>query len=230
MGLYKGEPSWSGDAPQYLYTDEFRLGDVNSSFAEVAPGEGSPPIRQPNPQPGNKVIAENFDSNSINNLEIKAGGWSVQDDKLVLNNRNEASTSAMGNIAVHRQEVSGDFELSATATTSTPGSYADFAIIVNYDDQDHYQYVVFNENEDSKLQGVFEVTNGKVTQLANFKDAQIKDGMQYQVKLVKAPIHLTVYLNGKQVGTVQTSFMKGKVGFATKNNAATFDNLSVIQK
>lgn len=37
MGLYKGDPNWSGAAPQYIYTDEFRLGDVNSNFDEVAP-------------------------------------------------------------------------------------------------------------------------------------------------------------------------------------------------
>lgn len=228
LGLYKGDPGWSGNAPQRIYTDEYRLGDTSSSFSEVAPGGGStPPIQRPIPQPGSKLIAENFDS--INNLEIKAGGWSVQDSKLLLNNPNEVPTPAMGNIAVHRQEVTGDFELSAIASTSTPGGYADFALIVNYDAPDYYQYVVFHESGDSKLQGVFEVADGKVRQLATFDNTQIEDGRQYQIKLVKEPNRLDVYLNGKQVGTARTSFMKGKVGFATKNNAATFDNLSVTQ-
>lgn len=37
MGLYKGDPNFKGPAPRYLYTDEYRLGDRNSSFEEVAP-------------------------------------------------------------------------------------------------------------------------------------------------------------------------------------------------
>ncbi|KJH72552.1 heparin lyase I family protein [Aliterella atlantica] len=37
MGLYKGNPNFKGPAPRYLYTDEYRLGDSNSSFQEVAP-------------------------------------------------------------------------------------------------------------------------------------------------------------------------------------------------
>ncbi len=37
MGLYKGDPNWKGTAPRILYTAEYRLGNANSSFAEVAP-------------------------------------------------------------------------------------------------------------------------------------------------------------------------------------------------
>jgi hypothetical protein len=37
MGLYKGDPNFKGPAPRYLYTAEYRLGNANSSFAEVAP-------------------------------------------------------------------------------------------------------------------------------------------------------------------------------------------------
>lgn len=37
MGLYKGDPNFKGPAPRYLYTDEYRLGDSNSSFEEVSP-------------------------------------------------------------------------------------------------------------------------------------------------------------------------------------------------
>lgn len=37
MGVYKGDPDFKGPAPRYLYTDEYRLGDNNSSFEEVEP-------------------------------------------------------------------------------------------------------------------------------------------------------------------------------------------------
>jgi hypothetical protein len=37
MGLYKGNPNFKGPAPRHLYTAEYRLGNVNSSFTEVTP-------------------------------------------------------------------------------------------------------------------------------------------------------------------------------------------------
>jgi enterochelin esterase-like enzyme len=38
MGAYMGEPGWKGPASRTVYTDEYRLGDEDSSFDEVAPG------------------------------------------------------------------------------------------------------------------------------------------------------------------------------------------------
>lgn len=41
MGIYTGNPGWKGPPQRTVYTDEYRLGDATSSFAEVAPG-GNP--------------------------------------------------------------------------------------------------------------------------------------------------------------------------------------------
>ncbi len=38
MGCYTGEPGWKGPSERTVYTDEYRLGDAESSFDEVAPG------------------------------------------------------------------------------------------------------------------------------------------------------------------------------------------------
>jgi hypothetical protein len=37
MGAYMGEPGWKGPEARTVYTDEYRLGDADSSFDEVAP-------------------------------------------------------------------------------------------------------------------------------------------------------------------------------------------------
>jgi hypothetical protein len=37
MGLYTGEPGWKGPSERTLFTDDYRLGDARSSFAEVDP-------------------------------------------------------------------------------------------------------------------------------------------------------------------------------------------------
>jgi len=45
MGLYKGNTNWKGaGAPRYLYTDEYRLGNSSSSFADVTPENSNIPI------------------------------------------------------------------------------------------------------------------------------------------------------------------------------------------
>jgi hypothetical protein len=36
MGAYMGEPGWKGPDSRTIYTDEYRLGDGQSSFEEVA--------------------------------------------------------------------------------------------------------------------------------------------------------------------------------------------------
>jgi hypothetical protein len=41
MGLYTGDPGWKGPPHRTLYTDEYRLGDANATFEDVAP-RGAP--------------------------------------------------------------------------------------------------------------------------------------------------------------------------------------------
>lgn len=41
IGNYKGATPFSGPAPRVLYIDEYKLGDINSNFQEVSPGNGS---------------------------------------------------------------------------------------------------------------------------------------------------------------------------------------------
>jgi hypothetical protein len=38
MGAYMGEPGWEGPESRTVYTDEYRLGNEQASFEDVAPG------------------------------------------------------------------------------------------------------------------------------------------------------------------------------------------------
>jgi hypothetical protein len=42
MGIYTGDPDFSGPAPRYFYTDEYRLGNSNASFSDVSPDNTAP--------------------------------------------------------------------------------------------------------------------------------------------------------------------------------------------
>ncbi len=37
MGLYTGDPGWTGRSPAIVYTDEYRLGNTNATCSDVAP-------------------------------------------------------------------------------------------------------------------------------------------------------------------------------------------------
>lgn len=50
MGAYTGDPGWKG-ATRVIYTDEYRLGDAGSTFAEVAPPAPAHLRRNRTPRP-----------------------------------------------------------------------------------------------------------------------------------------------------------------------------------
>ncbi len=41
MGAYMGDPKWGGPESRTVYTDEYRLGDTEADFDDVAPGESA---------------------------------------------------------------------------------------------------------------------------------------------------------------------------------------------
>jgi hypothetical protein len=56
MGLYTGEPGWKGPPERTVFTDEYRLGDSGSSFAEVAPGAAPRVAATGNDLSGHKLL------------------------------------------------------------------------------------------------------------------------------------------------------------------------------
>ncbi|PPS41148.1 polysaccharide lyase [Chroococcidiopsis sp. TS-821] len=242
MGLYKGDPNFKGAAPRVLYTDEYRLGDANSSFEEVAPGgstiEPKPPAPQPKPEKPQPLpetpkllIFEDFSSTtSGNNFTVESGGtWSVRNGKYELRDSDRSlPQSPNRNISVHNKSISGDFTLTADASaTATSSRWDDFSIIFNYQNPNNYYYASFNESDDDKTNGIFKVVAGVATQVANF-NSLIRGGTTYSIKVERSGNTINVYRDNILQATVQdTTFNSGKVGFGSFNNSATFDNLKV---
>ncbi len=234
-GLYKGDPNFKGPAPRYLYTDEYRLGDSSSSFAEVSLGSAAPEVapikdtKPTTPTPTTALISEDF-SASANNFTVESGGtWSVSSGKYMLTNTAKDVTAPNGNISVHKTSLAaGDFTLSADASAkASSSSWDDFAIAYNYQDIDNYYFASFNEKDDDNTNGVFKVEDGVVTQIANFSSL-ITAETTYNIKVEKTGDTTKVYRNGSLLSTVKDStFNGGKVGFGSRNNPATFDNLKV---
>ncbi|WP_228054785.1 heparin lyase I family protein [Gloeocapsopsis crepidinum] len=227
MGLYKGDPNFKGAAPRYLYTDEYRLGDANSSFEEVAPS-GSSQV-QPPPPPPPQLIFEDF-STSANNFTVDAGGsWSINSGKYLLRNTNSSLIDVPnGNITVHKTSVPTNFTLTADAgATAGSSDWDDFSVIFNYQNQQNYYYASFNESDNDGTHGLFKVVGGVATQIANF-DNTIRGGATYNIKVEKKGSTVNVYRdNVLQAAVTDATFSGGRVGFGSRNNPATFDNLKV---
>lgn len=235
MGLYKGDPDWNGPAPRVLYTDEYRLGNANSSFASVAPAQNSPPDPAatpdpPNPPNGNQqAIFEDF-SSSANNFTAQLGGsWSINSGKYLLNSTNPGAAAGNNtNISVHKTPLASNFTLTTDLiATATSSSWDDSSLIFNYQDLKNYYYAGFNENKDAGANGIFKVSGGTVTQLASF-GSSITAGSIYGIKVEKTGDTIKVYRNGTLQATAKDSaFTGGKVGFGSISSPGTSDNLRV---
>jgi len=238
MGLYKGDPNFKGAAPRVLYTDEYRLGDANSSFEEVAPGGAATPKPvEPKPQPEKPqpdpqlLISEDFSSiSSGNNFTVESGGaWSVRNGKYELQDSDRRVPQvANRNISIHNKSLTENFTLTVDASaTATSSRWDDFSIIFNYQDRNNYYYTSFNESVDGKTHGIFKVVDGVASKIANFS-SQISGGTTYNVKVERSGSTIKVSRNSSLQATLQdATFNNGKVGVGSFNNSATFDNLKV---
>ncbi|MFP2904248.1 polysaccharide lyase [Pyxidicoccus sp. 3LFB2] len=220
VGLYRWEWKDTTIASRTLYHDEVRVGDANSTYAEVAPRRGTP----------RTVLRDDFSVANNSYLNVNGGTWTVTGGQLQLTNAALPTGEALANVRVHTTPVSGDFtyKVDARATAST-SVWDDFALVFNYQDAGNYSFASFNESNDGFTHGIFKYSNYTLTQLVDFS-GPIAGGTFYPVEVVRGGGLIKVLLNGTLAGQVtDTSFTGGRVGVATKNNAATFDNLVVTQ-
>lgn len=173
------------------------------------------------------VISESFSSSAGNFTKVAGGTWSVANGRYVLSA--PASTSAANsNLSVHNTRLTGDFILRASgSTTSTSSSWNDFSIVFGYQDNSNYYYASFNESNDSATNGIFKVAGGTRTQMVNISNT-ITAGTLYPIRVERQGAAIRVYRSGNLAAQVNDStFPTGKVGFGSKNDGATFDDLNV---
>lgn len=219
VGLYRWVWPDKSITSRTVYHDEVRVGDANSSYAEVAPR-----------RPSTRVINEDFTTANSNFLNVSGGTWTVTGGKLQLTAAALPADESLANVRVHTTTVTGDFTYKVDAQASaTSSSWDDFALIFNYQDAGNYYVASFNESNDGYTHGIFKYSNWTLTQLVDFSDF-ISGGTPYTAQVVRRGSQIQVYRDGVLAGQVtDTTFTGGRVGVATKNNAATFDNLVVTK-
>jgi hypothetical protein len=173
------------------------------------------------------LINEQFTSSAANFTVVRGGTWGVSSGRYVLSSAATTGT-ANGNISVQNTSLSGVFTLTADASAeNTTGAFDDFSVIFNYTDANNYYFASFNESNDANTSGIFRISGGVVTQLADITSL-ISGGTTYSIRVVKNGSSIVVSRNGVQVASAtDATFSSGRVGFGTRNNGASFDNLIV---
>ncbi|HEX8434701.1 S8 family serine peptidase [Archangium sp.] len=181
--------------------------------------------------PALSVISEAFDSTAGGMTVVRGGSWTVSGGRYVLSSP-ASGTAEMGNgnLAVHGTSLSGDFTLTTQAKAQgTSGSWDDFSVVFHYTDTSNYYFASFNEGNDSSTHGLFRVQAGRVTQLADFTSV-ISGGVDYSIKVERLGSMIRVSRNGVLAAEVTDStFTSGKVGYGTRNDPVSFDNLRVTR-
>lgn len=181
----------------------------------------------PPPDVTGTVIKEDF-SSSAANFTVEGGTWKVVNGKYELTSAASGKDGVNANRSLNKQVVNGSFTLTAKASAkATSTAYNDFSVLFGYVNAKNYLYASFNETNSGQSHGIFKMVNGTKSQLVDFKQL-IKGGTTYTVKITRAGNTVKVWLNDTLYGTVTTElFPEGKVGFATINNPAMFDDLNV---
>lgn len=174
------------------------------------------------------LISENFTVSASNFSVVRGGTWTVTSGTYRLTNPDNSLSVGNGNISVHNTNVAGDFVLTADGSVaSTSNAFNDFSILFGYQDTNNYYFASFNESNDANTSGIFRVSGGTQTQIADITNL-ITPGTTYAVKIERAGDLIKVYRNSVLLASATDStFTSGKVGFGSRNDACTFDNLIV---
>ncbi len=178
--------------------------------------------------PGPRLIDEDFTATAVDFVPI-AGAWAVASGRYTLSAPDDEGESVPNaNLAVHSTVVTGDFTLSASASsTPTDSRFNDFSIVFGYQDPANYYFAGFSEGNDANTSGVFAVVDGVRTELADIA-APIVAGEMYPIRVERQGAAIRVFRAGEQVAAVSDpTFPSGRVGFGSRNDGGTFDDLAV---
>jgi hypothetical protein len=175
---------------------------------------------------GTTLISLTFTSADESKFTEVSGDWNVENARYQL--KTAVSGSAPNNnISVHNTAISGNYTLEVLGRVKGTSGVDQFGIIFNYQDTSNYYYVNFSESNTATTHGLFKVSAGSLTQLADFSTV-IADDTNYIIKLERIGSTINVYRDSTLVATVTDStFTGGKIGFGGNQALMSYDNLTV---
>jgi hypothetical protein len=178
---------------------------------------------------GTVLLSEDFATSAGSMVPVAGGEWGVSTGRYVLSGPTDGGEAVPNaNLAVAGPIVTGDFTLTALgSTTATDSPFNDFSIVFGYQDPADYWFASFSEGNDANTSGIFRVEGGMRTELADIT-SPIVAGAVYSVRIERRGTALRVFRAGEQVASVtDEASTDGRVGFGTRNDGGTFDDLVV---
>jgi hypothetical protein len=178
---------------------------------------------------GAAVLQEDFTTSDGGMTAVDGGSWAVASGRYTLADPADGGADvANANLAVHDTVVDGDFVLTTTAsTTATDSPFNDFSVVFGYVGPADYWFASFSEGNDDRTSGVFRVVDGVRTELADIT-VPVAAGTLYPVRIERAGRSLRVVRGDQEVAALADADVPaGKVGFGSRNDGATFDDLLV---
>jgi hypothetical protein len=141
----------------------------------------------------------------------------------------EGEAVANANLAVHERMIDGDFTLTTLASTTPSDSpFNDFSIVFGFQDPSNYYFASFSEGNDANTSGIFKVVNGTRTEVADI-DTAISAGAMLPVRVEREGSAIRVYRDDVLAASADDpTFRSGKVGFGSRNDGGTYDDLVVL--
>ncbi|WP_170154599.1 CBM96 family carbohydrate-binding protein [Mangrovibacterium diazotrophicum] len=177
------------------------------------------------------LIDENFTADIGDFTLVSGGEWNFVDGEFVLTAPGNNSAGLLGNLAIHNTVIEGDFELSTLLKiTGTSSAWNDAAVVFNYQDEQNFYYIALNESNDGNTMGIFKVVDNVPTELYDLA-LSVEADTWYELKVIRIGSSITVFLEDEQIAFLNDdSFQGGQVGYGSKNDGASFDDLLVAAR
>lgn len=175
---------------------------------------------------GTTLISHTFTSADETSFTEVLGDWNVANARYQL--KTAVSGSAPNNnISVHNTVISGDYTMNVLGRVKGTAGVDQFGIIFNFLNANNYYYVNFSESNTATTHGLFKVSGGSQTQLADFSSVIIDD-TNYDIKVERIGTTINVYRDSTLQATVtDSSFTGGQIGFGGNSVLMAYDNLLV---
>lgn len=168
------------------------------------------------------LICEDFQTDAGEANFATAGGFWVMGGSIYYLLSADSAVAGNGNLSIHNTVPPGDFTLRTQVEANGTGPDLDFSIVWGYQDASNYYYASFSEVNSATSNGIFKVSAGTITELADFSTT-IMENVPYKVKVEKSGSNYRVYRNGVSVGSVtDAAFATGKVGFGSRDDDQSF--------
>lgn len=220
-------------APVGAITSGNRAGSVESATHRDYALGGSSPARTGGTaeerSADTPVIFEDFSTaDAAGRFTDHGGKWTVTAGGYHLT-APVSGTSGNGNIAVNATRVTGDVTVQAELRVdAADNKWGDASLLFGYQDVNNYLYLSLNQRSDANTSGLFRVAAGKITRLAEVS-TPVTLGQANVARVDITAGRVRAYLDGRLVADAATDVPDGLVGFGSRNNPITADDLVVMQ-